>query len=726
MRTSQRLRGAAARAAALAAVWGLALLAAARADEPAPAGPAVPPQHRPTAAGGAAGPEAGAAPAPEPAAIQALIAELGADAYEQREEATRRLLELGPAAHPWLREALSHPDAEVRYRARYILRADLRQVLACLRQLAAQGRTLAGEPEHEQAFAQLLALGERAVGPLVQLLRAELLRREPDLGWAVLILTALERLGEPSAVEPLAELLALDLRSLHERLAHALRSGGAEAALAAVGARARAPEAETRRNAAVVLGLLGDPGAARPLVALVADPHPGVRMAALQALVRTRAPEAVPAARRLLADPDAGVQTAAILAAGALGLADAAPRIREAARAASPREEELLVAAVSALARLRDTQAEPLLLELLARPGTRVPIAAADALGWFRARAAVPGLVRLLERPEPALQAAALRALGRIGDPAAFEAVTGYYRRRGIYRPLALAAIARFRTPEAIAFLVERARATDDDTEVHIALDALVHRAPEAGLEVALSALRRRGSTLRARAARLLGRAPAAGRERALAALRELLEEEPSEEVRLAAVEALGTLGARELAGELQERLEREPAAVRRQILRTLAQLGQPEGLDGEIARLEAHLRRHPDDTSARGELGLDLLYRGRYAQAEQHLRGLLENEPRNRIAAYNLACARARAGREEAALAALEQAVTLGFRDWRHAEADPDLDGVRAAPGYRRLLARMRGLGRGGPYALTVPDGLEEGEEEWELPWGEPPGEGF
>jgi len=56
------------------------------------------------------------------AALQAAIADLGADKYEQREAASRRIMETGPAAVPLLEKlAKSTPDPEVLLRARKLL-----------------------------------------------------------------------------------------------------------------------------------------------------------------------------------------------------------------------------------------------------------------------------------------------------------------------------------------------------------------------------------------------------------------------------------------------------------------------------------------------------------------------------------------------------------------------------------------------------------------------------
>lgn len=59
----------------------------------------------------------------------------------------------------------------------------------------------------------------------------------------------------------------------------------------------------------------------------------------------------------------------------------------------------------------------------------------------------------------------------------------------------------------------------------------------------------------------------------------------------------------------------------------------------------------------------------------------------------YNLACARARQGRAEKALDALQQAYDKGFRNLEHVEDDPDLENLRDDPDFEHVLARLRGL---------------------------------
>jgi hypothetical protein len=59
----------------------------------------------------------------------------------------------------------------------------------------------------------------------------------------------------------------------------------------------------------------------------------------------------------------------------------------------------------------------------------------------------------------------------------------------------------------------------------------------------------------------------------------------------------------------------------------------------------------------------------------------------------YNLACALALQGKTQAALTALDQAITAGFLDTEHIALDPDLASLRSLLGFQTRLSRMAEL---------------------------------
>src|SRR4051812_24706224 len=79
-------------------------------------------------------------PAPATAEeIEGLVRALGADAWADREAATHRLVEIGRPAHAAVKAALASDDAEVRYRARLVLRSSLRKVKQLLDRISRTG-----------------------------------------------------------------------------------------------------------------------------------------------------------------------------------------------------------------------------------------------------------------------------------------------------------------------------------------------------------------------------------------------------------------------------------------------------------------------------------------------------------------------------------------------------------------------------------------------------------
>lgn len=145
-------------------------------------------------------------------------------------------------------------------------------------------------------------------------------------------------------------------------------------------------------------------------------------------------------------------------------------------------------------------------------------------------------------------------------------------------------------------------------------------------------------------------------------ALRALLKLEPSDEVRLIIALGLARLG--------------DPVG--------LAQLRR-EGLANSVSIPKA------DRIAIFMDQGIRYLNIRRFTKAEREFRRVLELEPKNDTALYNLACTYALWGRIKEALDCLEKAVAGGFDDVGHIESDPDLDAVRGEPRYRSLVAELK-----------------------------------
>lgn len=107
---------------------------------------------------------------------------------------------------------------------------------------------------------------------------------------------------------------------------------------------------------------------------------------------------------------------------------------------------------------------------------------------------------------------------------------------------------------------------------------------------------------------------------------------------------------------------------------------GQEEGEEGpeqedDFARMEREVQVHFQNKE--------------YAEAEKTCRKEMELVPKHPNPPYNLACALARQGKKDDAVAALAKAVELGFDDADHMKVDEDLASLRAEKGFADVVAK-------------------------------------
>ncbi|MBI3831224.1 MAG: hypothetical protein HY291_17025 [Planctomycetes bacterium] len=111
---------------------------------------------------------------------------------------------------------------------------------------------------------------------------------------------------------------------------------------------------------------------------------------------------------------------------------------------------------------------------------------------------------------------------------------------------------------------------------------------------------------------------------------------------------------------------------------------------DFEVEFCEQILSVAPNHTEALALLGETYTKRGDYAKGLEADLRLSQISPENEVVQYNLACSYALTGQKEEALAALEKAVDLGYRDLEHMRNDRDLELLRGNPRYASLLERL------------------------------------
>jgi tetratricopeptide (TPR) repeat protein len=119
--------------------------------------------------------------------------------------------------------------------------------------------------------------------------------------------------------------------------------------------------------------------------------------------------------------------------------------------------------------------------------------------------------------------------------------------------------------------------------------------------------------------------------------------------------------------------------------------------LDAKIEFMSGLVRRDPDYVDALQLLGDHYTQRGLFNEGlkvDEHLANL---EPENPLVFYNLACSYSLTRQFDRALATLEKALTLGYRDFNWLARDPDLKNLRAQPAYAEIKSRIRELKKSG-----------------------------
>ncbi|HEX7858780.1 MAG TPA: hypothetical protein VF773_00480 [Verrucomicrobiae bacterium] len=113
--------------------------------------------------------------------------------------------------------------------------------------------------------------------------------------------------------------------------------------------------------------------------------------------------------------------------------------------------------------------------------------------------------------------------------------------------------------------------------------------------------------------------------------------------------------------------------------------------LDIEIGFLEGVVNRDPSFVDALQLLGDGYTKRGKFLAGLRIDQKLAVLRPRDALVYYNLACSLCLTKRYLEAAEALEQAINLGYRDFRWLAEDPDLHDLRKQPIYRKIRAKLR-----------------------------------
>ncbi len=263
------------------------------------------------------------------------------------------------------------------------------------------------------------SFGDAAIAPLLDLLHTIDLDDDDDWELPWFIAQILGSIPHPNVVDVLVHLLTVSVSTDVATMA----AGG----LANLGSRAIAPltalldDDKTRLVAVQALAQLQDDDTLAPLLTVVQDPHPAVRVATLEALIRFDHPAVVEAMLRALRDPVAAVRRTAVI-----GLGLQATRLAQ-VDAFSPLQPLLYDPHVDvsrqvaiALGRQRSQAATQALDEALRSPHTAATLQheIIQVLGWMETLPALQVLEQGLSHVSLGLGCDIVAVLGRLKTPA--------------------------------------------------------------------------------------------------------------------------------------------------------------------------------------------------------------------------------------------------------------------------------------------------------------------
>ncbi len=497
----------------------------------------------------------------DPAArAQGLIERLRSGAVEEREEAARRLREMGPAAVPALNKAAEDRDAEVAARARHALKwIEIRGWLPD--ELARSSprlidRLASGEDEAwTEAFLHLaneapdihsLTLRNR-LRPMAE--RAVRGARGKDE--KINVFRQVLRIRAPEALPALAELVLDPDEEVSRFVSETLPKLGARAAarklisLLAIGG--------DRGKVVVALGQLDLPGTIPTLISLLEDPEHGVRERAVGALVKVGPGDHLERIASLLGHREAGVRDAAAKALGLLGSEENSSALTPLLKDPDP---EVRGNTAEAMGHLGSRDQAGAISVLLNEESAFVRWHAVRTLGTLGARESIPAIAQRLADPDRAVPLQAAEALAKLGArDHAREIAKLLGKGNEDIRPWVMVALAqlgsRDAAPEVLRLLEDEDPATRGS-----ALDTLAAMGAREAVPKAVGLLKDEDAGVRRSAVRAV--AALMGREAVPVLLPLLKEKERAEE----AADALQRLGAKEAIPGLVDMLASDSSSI--------------------------------------------------------------------------------------------------------------------------------------------------------------------
>jgi HEAT repeat protein len=392
------------------------------------------------------------------------IERLKSDKVEEREDATRKLKELGDAAASELEKACRGQDPEVASRAKLLLRIiqiraglpeDLRKAFPGAEERLAQGESHVWTDLFNEAIsldARSWRKHPRLRSEDLEVLVVPALQAAATLDEKKPICKAASEWGLRSAIPDLIALLPQGGMQDQWDLAYYLVQMRAQEAIPEALKLVDHPNRHVGGVALSLLGRLGSKGVVPELIRQLDSRDDNLRIEAAQHLIGLGiqeslpkivkviksvgdragwshtlgfkgmdAREVVPDLLSIVKDPNSTARGSALGVLGALGVKEAAPEIEKALGDAEPYNR---AAAARALGRLRVKESIPKLIPVLQDPDQAVRRQAALALATLGAQEALPGILRLLASKEFNVRSDAVRALGILKAREAIPAIS--------------------------------------------------------------------------------------------------------------------------------------------------------------------------------------------------------------------------------------------------------------------------------------------------------------
>jgi len=286
-----------------------------------------------------------------------------------------------------------------------------------------------------------------------------------------------------------------------------------------------------------------------------------------------------------LEDPDVDTRLAVIQALGRIGDKTAVPALLT----QLDKEYEVIIATANALAQIGDKSAFEPLLTLLGHPLASVRQAAISALNSLGHLAMPTHAARMLKDKNPRIRESAARIAGYFGFDECVEGLFAACKDKDLsVRQAAVEGIVFLEDDRVVPALAHALR--HDEVPVRqVAVRALAFVEPRDAWPLLLEALDDEASWVRYFAARVIGEV---GFVEAWKPLANLAMNDPAYQVRVAAIEALGSLGGATAVTVLAPLVDADEPDLARAAITALGEVAHPNAL---LPLLEAMRKSQPD-----------------------------------------------------------------------------------------------------------------------------------